>query len=158
MVLALAKTVQNWLVDHEVEFELLAHPRSYTSVDSAHAAHVPEDHVAKAVVLHDARGFLMAVVAGDSLLKLETLCSLLDRELEMSDEDDIDGVFDDCQPGAIPPLGPAYRLETVADPALQSLARVYFEAGDHEALVSVSGADFRRLLAGVRWEHIAHPR
>jgi prolyl-tRNA editing enzyme YbaK/EbsC (Cys-tRNA(Pro) deacylase) len=35
---------------------------------------------------------------------------------------------------------------------------VYFEAGDHEELVSVDGGDFRKLLAGVRWEHIARKR
>jgi Ala-tRNA(Pro) deacylase len=156
--LALAKTVQSCLVDNEVEFELLDHPRSYTSVENAHAAHVPEDHVAKAVMLHDARGFVMAVIPGDCLLKLDTLGSLLNRDLEMADEEKIDAVFDDCQPGAVPPLGPAYGLETVADPALQSLSRVYFEAGDHEELVSVDGGDFRKLLAGVRWEHIARKR
>jgi Ala-tRNA(Pro) deacylase len=36
------------------------------------------------------------------------------------------------------------------DQALASLANVYFEAGDHEELIHVSGEAFQTLLSGVR--------
>jgi Ala-tRNA(Pro) deacylase len=74
----------------------------------------------------------------------------LDRTLELASETEVDNLFKDCQPGAIPPLGLAYDMETVLDEALITLAKVYFEAGDHEHLAQVNGDDFRKLLSGVR--------
>jgi Ala-tRNA(Pro) deacylase len=65
-------------------------------------------------------------------------------------ESDLKTLLPDCKVGAVPPLGPAYRIETFLDEALTTLANVYFEAGDHENLIRVSGQDFAALLQGVR--------
>ncbi len=65
-------------------------------------------------------------------------------------------LFEDCETGAIPPLGPAYQIETFLDEALTSLANVYFEAGDHENLVHTSGDNFKKLLSGVRHGNYSH--
>jgi Ala-tRNA(Pro) deacylase len=80
----------------------------------------------------------------------------LDRELELVDEDELANLFADCEAGAIPPIGLAYDVETFLDEALTSLANVYFESGDHEHLVRVSGGDFKHLLSGVRHGHFSH--
>jgi Ala-tRNA(Pro) deacylase len=62
----------------------------------------------------------------------------------------------DCAPGAVPPLGPVYGIETFLDEALTTLSEVYFESGDHQNLVKVSGDDFLMLLAGVRRGHYGY--
>ncbi len=49
-----------------------------------------------------------------------------------------------------------YQLETFLDEQLTSLANVYFEAGDHEHLLHISGAAFLTLLKGVRHGHFSH--
>jgi len=59
-------------------------------------------------------------------------------------------LFDDCEPGAVPPLGPAYGIETLLDESLTSVADVFFEAGDHELLVHLRGEIFQALLRGAR--------
>ena len=80
----------------------------------------------------------------------------LNRELELVEEDEFAKLFPDCEPGAIPPLGPAYNIETFLDEALKSLANIYFESGDHEHLIHTSGEDFKKLLSGVRHGHFSH--
>lgn len=149
-------TVSNYLKTHRTPYELIKHPRAPTSRATASEAHVPADHVAKAVILRDALGYLMAVVPADHWLKLKVLRDSLDRALILSDERDMANLFSDCARGAVPPLGPAYGLETMVDDELLSLADVYFEAGDHELLVHTDGASFRELLRGVRHGHISH--
>ena len=74
----------------------------------------------------------------------------------LAEEKDAAGYFPDCDPGAIPPLGPAYGMETLLDEALVSLAHVFFESGDHRTLIKVSGGDFLDLLSGVRRGHFSH--
>jgi Ala-tRNA(Pro) deacylase len=77
----------------------------------------------------------------------------LGRELHLATEEDVETVFMDCDPGAVPPFGKAYGLESVVDETLSSLARVYVEAGDHEQLVVLDNEQFLTLMKGVRHGH-----
>lgn len=149
--------VKTYLQSQGVDYQLVTHPRSLSTKETAEAAYIPEDHIAKAVILKDEQGFLMAVIPGNSWIKLHSLQRDLNRALELAPEAEVDNLFKDCRPGAIPPLGPAYNLETVLDEVLIPLAMVYFEAGDHRHLLRVSGEDFQKLLSGARWGYFSHP-
>jgi Ala-tRNA(Pro) deacylase len=154
--MAMAETIECYLLQHRVDYELVAHPRTYSSHDSAKAAHVAEDHIAKAVIVRDEQGYAMVVIPGDHWVKLEALQREADRDFVLAAESDVTRLFPDCEPGAIPPLGPAYGLDTFLDESLTSLANVYFEAGDHVDLVHVNGKAFHELLKGVRHGHFSH--
>jgi Ala-tRNA(Pro) deacylase len=147
--------VENHLIGQDVTYELLAHKPTGSTHETASAAHVPEDHVAKAVVVRDGKGHAMAVIPGDTWLDLDALNRDTARGFRLDDESDLTGLLPGCAPGAVPPLGPVYGIETFVDDALTTLAEVYFEAGDHQGLVRVSGGDFQHLLAGVRHGHYA---
>ncbi len=153
--MSIAKTVKSYLSEHNVEFQLVPPPKTYSSRDAARAAHVSEDHIAKAVVVKDAQGYAMVVIPGSDWLRLHTLQAEVDRKFELAEESAVNTLFTDCQPGAIPPLGPAYGLETFLDERLMSLANIYFEAGDHENLVHIQGESFHKLLKGVRHGHFS---
>ena len=154
--MTIATTVKAYLEQLNVNYELVPHPRTYSSKETAQVAHVKEDHIAKAVLLKNDTGIVMAVIPGSEYLKIHAVQQELDRKLELADETLVDKIFADCQPGAIPPLGPAYSIETVVDEALSSLAYINFESGDHENLVRISGEDFHTLLAGARHGYFSH--
>jgi Ala-tRNA(Pro) deacylase len=48
----------------------------------------------------------------------------------------------------MPPVGEAYGMATIVADELAGQPEVYFEAGDHEDLVRVSGKEFRVLMSG----------
>lgn len=154
--MAIAETVQSFLAERAVTFDLVPHPATYTSRDSAEAAHVPADHTAKAVIVEDARGYAMVVIPGDRWLKLHGLQDASGRIFSLAGEAAVDGLFGDCEPGAVPPLGAAYGLDMYLDEQLWMLADVYFEAGDHTHLVRVSGEGFHALAKGARRGHFSH--
>jgi Ala-tRNA(Pro) deacylase len=149
----IATTVRQALDASDLGYEVVPHPRTHTSAASAAAAHVPDDHLAKAVLLQDAEGQVLAVVPGDRWVDLDQVQRELGREMAVAPEEAVDARFADCSPGAVPPLGRAYGLTTLLDEDLASLANVYFEAGDHESLIHVSGETFTHLLAGARRGH-----
>ena len=154
--MAISAALERYLIQHRVNYELVPHPTTYSSRDTAKAAHVAEDHIAKAVIVRDAQGYAMVVIPASHWLKLEALQQEADRDFVLAAESDTTTLFPDCASGAIPPLGPAYGLETFLDGRLTSLANVYFEAGDHEELVRVNGDAFHVLLKGVRHGHFSH--
>lgn len=154
--MTIAAHVERALAERGIRYRLHPHPRTYSTHDTAQAAHVPEDHIAKAVILTDAHGYAMAVIPGDSWVRLDAVSTEADRRFALAPESEAEGLFPDCAPGAIPPIGPEYGLETFLDTALAPLSRVYFESGDHQQLVEVSGAEFQVLMGGVRRGHFSH--
>jgi Ala-tRNA(Pro) deacylase len=156
--MAIAQTVKNYLSQKSVNYGLETHPHSGSSHETALASHISEDHIAKGVIVKDATGYAMVVVPAVNYVEMKHVRKELDRELELVAEDEFAKLFPDCEPGAVPPIGPAYQIETFLDEGLTSLANVYLESGDHEHLVHVSGDDFKNLLSGVRHGHFSHEK
>lgn len=154
--MSIAVTQERYLIEQNTPYELLSHEHSGSSHETAEAAHVAEDHIAKAVLLKDKAGYLLVVVPASNWLRLEALRDHLNRDLRLASEDELAALFDDCARGAVPPLGPAYGLETLLDASLASLADVYFEAGDHQQLVHLRGEDFQSLFGGARRGYYSH--
>ncbi len=120
-------------------------------------SHIPGSRLAKTVVLHLESGPVLAVVPSSHRVDLSQLQSLLDRRLGLASETEIGELFDDCEVGAAPPVGSAYGVPTVLDRSLSGLDRVWFEGGDHRSLISVTGADFDRLMRNARQVGLATP-
>jgi Ala-tRNA(Pro) deacylase len=123
---------------------------------SAQAAHIPGDRLAKCVLLEDDYGFLMAVIPATHRVDLGALHRMLDRNLGLATDRVLIELFKDCEPGAVPPLGPAYGIDTILDERLLDAPDIYFEAGDHQALIHLDASEFRRLMNDVPRGRISH--
>ncbi|MEN8213445.1 MAG: YbaK/EbsC family protein [Pseudomonadota bacterium] len=146
----MAKTLKNFLEQQGVEYELLMHRHTDSSVNSAHAAHVPESQLAKPVILEDMQGYVMAVIPADHHVKIGELNRLLDRNMGLATESEIPDLFTDCEPGAVPPVGQAYGMQTIVDNSLDACSDIYFESGNHEQLVHMDGVAFGQLMKNAR--------
>ena len=154
--MSIAKTVVDCLQQNRIPYDVVAHPRTASTRDTLDIAQIPAERMAKAVVLADRGGYVMAVVPGSRHVSVKTLCKKLGRELVLVQEDSLIPVFKDCARGAIPPLGPAYGIETIVDDSLVGQPEIYFEAGDHEELIRVNGEQFLSLLRQARHGQFSH--
>jgi Ala-tRNA(Pro) deacylase len=154
--MAIATSVAEYLEHEGVHYDTIIHSSTHDSAHSAQAAHVAGDQVAKCVLLEDENGSLMAVLPASHRLDLQAVRAELNRPVELATEREIIELFRDCQPGAVPPLAPAYGIEAVVDQSLADIPDVYFEAGDHASLIHVSGRDFLKLLSNATQRHISH--
>ena len=152
--MAVAKTVQDYLADHNVEYRTELHPVTYSSSETAEAGHVSGDRIAKGVVLSKGDGFLVAVLPASYHVRIGVLRTVLDESVELATEEEIQNLFPDCVKGAIPAVAAAYGLDVIVDENLLDQTDVYFEGGDHQNLVHVSGEDFRRLFSDIRHAQI----
>ena len=144
--MSVAPTVVQALKFKGVDFTLLEHDPTATAVSSAHAAHVDASHIAKAVLLKDSGGLVLAVLPASESVDVARLARLLHRPLRLASEDDVSEAFYDCARGAVPPLGEEYQIPTIVDERFREMDEVYFEAGDHERLVHISSDGFARLM------------
>lgn len=154
--MTIAASVESYLTQTGVRYDVIPHYHTSNSSHSAQAAHVPGKRLAKCVMLEDNRGYVMAVLPATCKVNLGALHRRLGRELGLASESDLIKVFTDCEPGAIPPLGNAYGIDAILDSSLVGMNDIYFESGDHCALVHVSGSDFLKLMGDAPRDRISY--
>jgi len=147
--MSIANKLEAFLEAHSIEYDLVPHPHTESSMVTAAAAHVPGARLAKAVILKDGDEYLMMVIPSDYHVHLGALHRRLGRNLGLATERELKTLFPDCEVGAAPPIGGAYGLQSMVDKGLLEQPEIFFEAGDHEHLVRTSGPGFRALQAGV---------
>ena len=155
--MAIAKTVKWFLDSHNLTYEVIQHPHTSSSEETADAAYIWGDQLAKSVLLEDDHGYVMAVLPASHRVDLRKLRRKMHRKLELATEEELGEIFRDCEIGAVPPLGAAYGVPVVYDDRLRKLGTVYFEGGDHEDLVTMGGPEFMTLLEGARHGNITAP-
>ena len=148
--MTIASTVQHYLDDCGIDYEILEHARTMTSMRTAEAGHISGERLAKAVLLKTDGGYTMAVLPASCHLRLGEVQGYLDKPIGLATETEVGRLFADCEIGAIPPVGRAYGLEMIVDDSLAEQPDIYFEGGDHVSLIHVDAAAFQRLTADAR--------
>lgn len=155
--MAMPMTIREYLRACDIDYEELPHPHEVSSSRIAQQSHIGGDQLAKAIMLHADQGYRVAVVPSTRDADLAALSRLFEERLELASEDEIRQTFGDCDPGATTAVGQAYGLEVYLDDQLRHQPDVYFDAGDHETLVHMSGREFDRLMADSRHGAFSRP-
>ncbi|MBV4460975.1 YbaK/EbsC family protein [Pseudomonas sp. COR58] len=141
----MARKVQSSLKQAQCEYDIVAHPHSSSSLETARVAGVPAERVAKSVILDDRHGhYLMAVLPASHHLDLSKVPD--GGQWQITRESNLAHLFDDCERGAVPPLGDAYGLDMVIDPLLTRQKDIYLEAGNHNNLLHMSIPEFLKAV------------
>lgn len=156
--MTIPNTVRRCLEARATPFEVLVHPAAITAAQTAEAAHVSGDIVVKAVALKDRDNVLVALLPASHVLHVADLSRVLRRKLVLAAESDFEGLFPDCDTGAVPALPLPYEVPTVVEECLFDAPRLFLESGSHRDLVALAGEDFRRLYAASPLLRFSEPR
>jgi len=148
--MSLSKTLQTYLDNKGIDYQVVHHDHTPSANRSAEAAHVPGDSLVKAVVLEDSGHFLLAALPATRRLKLGRLHKALGEHVGLATEAEVGRLFADCAYGAVPAIGEAFGVETLLDDSLAQRDEIYIEGGDHESLIHLSGEAFRGLMGSLR--------
>jgi len=145
--MSLPSHLTSYLQQRGTQYEICTHDHSRSSAETARSAHVPPSQLAKSVILQDDEGCVMAVLPADRVLMVGEFSRLAGRyRLRLADEDRIASLFEDCERGAVPPVGMAWGIPTLVDDELESNEVIYMEVGDHEQLLRMSREQFHELM------------
>jgi Ala-tRNA(Pro) deacylase len=154
-IMRMARTVQRSLEKAQCEYDIVSHPHSASSLETARVAGIPAERVAKSVILDDHHGhYLMAVLPASRHLDLSKVRS--SGEWQVSRESNLAHLFDDCERGAVPALGESYGLEVVIDPLLTRQKDIYLEAGNHVNLVRMDMPEFLKMVPHAEVRELSH--
>ena len=139
--------LKSFLDENRIRYTILVHSPAYTAPEIAASAHVKGKTLVKCVMVKgDGRHYMVALTANQkvALDKLRSALAIWDVRLES--EEDFRVLFEDCEPGAMPPFGNLYGLPVVVDEALYEDEEIAFNGGNHTSVVKMAFADFDRLV------------
>lgn len=148
--MAVTELVQEYLRQANVAYSVFPHVPAYTAQEEAAVTHIPGRDWAKAVVFFADGEPIQAVLPGDLVVDLEQLLLLTGAErIRLATEEELEALYPDCEPGAMPPLGPLYNQPVFVDIALAAEPQIVFNAGTHGDAVCMRYDDFAALARPV---------
>ena len=155
--MALAPTLEKYLADQGVSYDVIPHKRTTSSLDTVETSHIAADCLAKGILLRDRQGYWLAVLSASRHVQLSDLRTELGDPVALASEEEVAEVFPDCARGAIPPFGECYGLDVIVDGSIDQQPELYCEGGDHETVVHMSQAEFARLNGQARHGSFTSP-
>ncbi len=150
-------SILNYLQAHGSEHQVIEHAPTATLTQAAAAVGISPRALLRAVVLVDGKGLLMALLPADHMLDFNALSEQCGRDLEPLSTGQLGELFDDCEAGCCPPLGPAYGLATLVDERVYQQPVLWFEPGVRGSLVRLSADTLRSLLPMAQAGDFARP-
>jgi len=146
--MAISTQLDSYLTEHCIPYQVIEHEHSESSIGSAIMAKIPLNQIAKAVILKDHEDRkLMAVLPAKNKISISAINDELMGTYKLLKEQEVYQMFNDCEHGAIPPVGEAFNMHTICDELLDRLDYVYIEAGDHRKLLRISHKDYETMAA-----------
>ena len=139
--------LEEYLRENRVPFETQHHPRAVTAQEVAATEHVPGKMLAKTVmVLADGQMAMLALPAPYQVDLEKAAVALGANEARLAEEEEFEDTFPDCEVGAMPPFGNLYGVPVCVEESLTEDETIVFRSGTHTDTMSVSYADFERLV------------
>ena len=143
-------TIRSYLQSRAVDFDFLLHRPTHSATHLAGSLHVPGRSVAKGVLIRAGDAYVLAVLPATHRVDVTRLAEVLGTaEVRIATEAEVERVFADCEPGALPPFGRLYGLTTVLDLSLALGADMTFIANMRHEGVRMRFADYEAIEAPI---------
>lgn len=140
--------IRSYLQEHAVDFDFLLHRPAHSAAHLAGTLHVEGRSVAKGVLVRADDSFVLAVVPATHRIDLNRLAMALGaHDVRIAPESEVERIFNDCEPGALPPFGRLYGLTTILDTDLADRTELTFVANLCHEGVRMRLTDYRALEA-----------
>ena len=148
--MAIPVSITNYLNRAGVSYDVIEHPLAYTAQEEAAVSHVPGAEWAKAVVcIADEKPVLAVLPAHYHLDMREVRNTLGAKHVRLASEAEIEPLYQDCEVGAMPPLGPLYGQRVLVDRSARQAGRRHVRrAACHSLTRRHAERRFRLRLAG----------
>lgn len=140
-------TLKSHLDREHVHYDVLPHSQTFRAVAVAQTLHLPEKEMAKVVIVKVKRQFVTTVLPATWKVDLHRLRKIFrTHHVRLATEEEITGLFPDCELGAMPPLGTLYGLPVYVDRSLTDDEQIIFEGGTHSEAIRMRYWDFASLV------------
>lgn len=136
----------DYLNQNHTYYSTIKHEAAYTSLSSAKAANISGKEMVKSLLLKVDGSYILAVLPSHEKLDFRKVKEVTgSRTAALAEEEDLEDLFPDCSPGAIPPLGNLYHIPVITDSDVLEISDLYFEPGSHREVMKMHLNDYLKL-------------
>ncbi len=145
--MAVAARLKSYLDKNKVDYHVLYHQRVYTAQEVAATQHISGKELAKVVMMKLDNELVMMVLPASLVVDMDKLKRLFQpKVVKLAREEEFQGLFPDCEIGAMPPFGNLYDLQVYVDTSLAEQPHIVFQAGSHVETIRMAYRDFANLV------------
>jgi Ala-tRNA(Pro) deacylase len=142
-----AQRLKGFLDLNKIKYVSVVHSEAYTAQEIAELTHIAGKELAKTVIVKKDGQMTMAVLPASHKIDWDLLKEATGADkIELAEEEEFEGMFPDCDIGAMPPFGNLYGMEVYVEESLTKDREIAFNSGSHIELVKLSYEDFSRLI------------
>ena len=155
----IAKKLKDFLDSYGVKYVAITHSPAFSAHEVAVSVHVPDQEMAKTVIVNVKGELAMAVLPANYHIDFHRLMdSLHTGDMYLATESEFKARFPDCELGAMPPFGNLYGMKTYVSKSLTEDEQITFNAGTHSECITMTYADYSRLVAPIVTSFSDRPR
>ncbi|HMS82046.1 MAG TPA: YbaK/EbsC family protein [Nitrospira sp.] len=141
------RTLKSHLDREHIHYDILAHSQTDRARAVADALHLPEQSMAKVVIVKVKERFVTMVLPATTKIDFQRLREMFGtHRVRLATEDELASLFPDCEVGAMPPLGTLYGLPVYVDRSLIGDEEILFDGGTHSEAIRMRYWDFAALV------------
>lgn len=145
--MSISRTLKAYLNHERVHYDVLPHPEAFRAAEIAHTLQTPKKEMAKVVIVKVQERFVMTVLPASWHVDLHRVrTAFATHQVRLATEEEITGLFPDCELGAMPPFGNLYGLPVYVDQSLTEDEEIVFQAGTHSDAIRMRYMDFAALV------------
>ncbi len=138
--------ISDYLKEKGVFFNIYEHSPAYTAQEVAAEEHISGKMLAKVVIVHAGKQYVMCVLPASLKLDMDKVAQAIgSKSARLADETELAKLFPDVEVGAEPPFGNLYELPTLVDAQLAEDEEIVFQAGTHRHAIRMKYADYASL-------------
>lgn len=139
--------LERFLKEKGVYYKTVIHSEAYTAQEVAASMHIKGKELAKTVIVKANGKYVMTVMPAAWKIDFDKLKEALhEKDVKLAKEEDFARLFPDCEPGAEPPFGNLYNVDTIVDKSLTEDEHIFFNAGSHYEAVEIDYKDYDRTV------------
>ena len=139
--------LEHYLREHQIPYQIQHHPVAFTAQRIAQGEHISGKKVAKSVVVFADQTMVLLVLPAVFRVDLQKVQECLGaKQVRLAHEDEFQAAFPGCEVGTMPPFGNLYGLPVYVEQSLTTQETIVFPIGTHTETMSLTYADFERLL------------
>jgi len=156
--MSIARRIADFLAEQHVNYEMLRHEPASSLVQAIKSLNISEETVLRALILKAGDQLVCAVLPLNYMIDFKALEQSTGRRYEPVAALSVGELFQDCDPGIVPPLAMLYDIESFYDEQIANSDTIVFEAGASDALLRMSTGDFLKLIDSSKLMSFSRPQ
>lgn len=152
----LPASILRHLQQRNIAYRVLSVSKSVSFLSDMTVLDIEPHQVVRAVLLQDpAHHHLLTVLPYDQAIDFAALKAALGVDYQLAPTTELPLVFTDCDTETIPPVGEAYRIDTLVDSSLINKETLYFQPGRKGVFLKMTVREFKKLYQEARFERFS---